>query len=371
MVDDIAARPQPNITQLEKCYGLVSKNSDEQGFFKCLFKYFQTLSDDQELAQASLMFWFSTILEKYRDNEKVLLEIFGPAFDIDPNLTHQEKLQKLAQKQLPSGSLGFLKLVMSIGLWLDWQRHIEVEPTYCFYHLYFGYYLSRKFDYDTFQKGLDLVASNPDVVKEALQQQLGDAEAEELSEMLRTADWDEIKKMSESLKNNTDYVPTDEWLKRFSKNDCAISLDFFHTDFIEWLSNNWSKLDNPKSYTTVRLSFDDVYPIVINEQTDEKYKFPRLVTTARPYNIIHWCIEHTNDRFATIKMLEKNHIEVSSKGIVDDLHKSIFNVKKGALRFFISKATPETITVHKAVSLPAKDIAELKANSQEVIPTSE
>lgn len=166
---------------------------------------------------------------------------------------------------------------------------------------------------------------------------------------------------------NTKFVQDFNSNPDLKRSDFSLYLEVFHQDFVEWLNVN-SK-DTPENLIELELTFEDIYPIVINKQAGVKYRLPRVNTDNRPYKIIHWCLENKDGAFVTSQMLSK-HVALGKNGLVDDLHKSIFNVAKGDLRHFITKANPREITISSKTHLTPELVKELELRS-EVIPISE
>jgi hypothetical protein len=155
--------------------------------------------------------------------------------------------------------------------------------------------------------------------------------------------------------------------KHYKRDKYQLSLDVFHTGFIEWLQE--SREGTSEKRTEVTLSFDDIYPVVTNTVTQDVYRFGRMVQTGTPYKIINFCRTKPGI-FVSAATLPQN-IQLNKKGLLDTLRGSDFYPGKGALSVFITaKKRPAKIMLHSKVQLNDLKLQALIKEADEVITNS-
>jgi hypothetical protein len=324
-----------NVAKLKDFYKLASDNAGEQQFYVFLYGYVKTIDDNEVLKNAANIFWFTGYLNDHKDDKELhgLLESMTATGDKPSN---EQKTENL---------LALFKLVLTDDI-------KEARLYYSWILLYFVFY--------------SVYRLSPEALKE------GSFSGVDLKDFLGTSvSMDKLKEMNSNLRRT--FKNGDSNSTPFSRDMFATCLHIFHTEFINWLPESVGSLlevQPSEKRTEVELSFDDIYPVVIDHQSNQKYKFARMSEQNRPYKIIRWCLKYADGKFATSQMLSK-HFALGSKGLIDDLHKSIFNVKDGDLRFFISKAKPSEITVSSKILIDPNVFNDWVAKGVEVIPISE
>lgn len=337
---------QTDIAKLDKYHRLASDNSDKPGFFNYLFKYFQVLSADTRLNQAAFRFWFDNAIEKNKDNEDVLLEIIAPVFGTSSKAETKEKLQEFSDKQFKPSYIQMLRFFMSINDRLDKLRYKEVDPSYCFYKLYFNFYSTRNLDPKKFQTGIDLFYSNPDKATEILRQELSEKELLDIRESLNNPDTKKALRSISKIMEDYSIVPTKELLAGFTQEDYVVSLNIFHTEFIDWLKDNEDKFNNESGQepqTEVELIFDEdsINPKV--KIADIEYTFTYIKPKA--YEVIKYCYKNPGISVGTERFPD---INFRGKGILNVLRGSKFYPPKGSLSVFLTlSGRPKKITLHR------------------------
>lgn len=336
--------PRPDTTKLEAYYKHASENSGKDQFYLFLYRYVDVIVNDKTLYAGAMRFWVESLVADLQKDDKKSEQFI-------------EKVTALANKPELYQSLDFFLSTFKL---IDETKIKETKPYYCWYQLYNCFYGLHNsiISAENIRNIKNLDFDNPKV--KAL---LSEAKASEKDiKAFKTFDFDMLADIVD--RETQSVIPTKSKLRRDDYESC---LTIFHADFMKWLAEN--NVDSTSNQVEVVLSFEDIYPYVTNRQTNEKYKFSRINTENRPYKIIKWCLDNADGKFATSSMLAK-HISLGKNGLIDDLHKSVFNVVKGDLRFFISNSEPNEITVSSRVLLKPSEIEELKSKAK-IIPISE